>query len=332
MANKKISELTAAGALTGTELVEVVQGGVNKQTTTQDIADLSGGAVASVNGATGVVVLDAGDIGVTPAGTIAATDVQAALVELDTEKAPLASPALTGTPTAPTAAPGTNTTQLATTAFVTKERNDVTLANGVVTIDWSAGDIQNLTITEAKVITTISNPVVGETIILIIPGTNSLSFSTITAVVEGSYNAGEENRIFILCTKVSGGAEYRITFDNSLSNAFDVDSAAFSALTDGATVSWAVSSSEIFSNRTLTIAGNRTFGAPSGMPDGCVGTCWVTASGGTRTINIPAGTSHKLKGVGDDTSKTITIPSGETYVISWQYNSAAGIWMWWFVD
>lgn len=33
-------------------------------------------------------------------------------------KAPLASPALTGTPTAPTAAPGTNTTQVATTAFV----------------------------------------------------------------------------------------------------------------------------------------------------------------------------------------------------------------------
>ncbi len=33
--------------------------------------------------------------------------------------APLASPTLTGTPAAPTAAPGTNTTQLATTAFVT---------------------------------------------------------------------------------------------------------------------------------------------------------------------------------------------------------------------
>ena len=32
--------------------------------------------------------------------------------------APLASPALTGTPTAPTAAVGTNTTQIATTAFV----------------------------------------------------------------------------------------------------------------------------------------------------------------------------------------------------------------------
>ena len=38
--------------------------------------------------------------------------------ELYTDKADLASPAFTGTPTAPTAAGGTNTTQLATTAFV----------------------------------------------------------------------------------------------------------------------------------------------------------------------------------------------------------------------
>lgn len=36
----------------------------------------------------------------------------------DALKAPLASPALTGTPTAPTATPGTSTTQVATTAFV----------------------------------------------------------------------------------------------------------------------------------------------------------------------------------------------------------------------
>ena len=36
----------------------------------------------------------------------------------DTSRAPLASPGLTGTPTAPTAADGTSTTQLATTAFV----------------------------------------------------------------------------------------------------------------------------------------------------------------------------------------------------------------------
>ena len=39
------------------------------------------------------------------------------------EYAPLASPALTGTPTAPTATAGTNTTQIATTAFVTDAIN-----------------------------------------------------------------------------------------------------------------------------------------------------------------------------------------------------------------
>lgn len=49
---------------------------------------------------------------------ISATTVEAALDELDTEKAPLASPTFTGTPAAPTAAAGTNTTQVATTAFV----------------------------------------------------------------------------------------------------------------------------------------------------------------------------------------------------------------------
>ena len=42
----------------------------------------------------------------------------------DTSRAPLASPALTGTPTAPTVANGTNTTQIATTAFVRATRLD----------------------------------------------------------------------------------------------------------------------------------------------------------------------------------------------------------------
>ncbi len=41
----------------------------------------------------------------------------------DTTRAPLASPAFTGTPTAPTAAEFTNTTQVATTAFVTRAVN-----------------------------------------------------------------------------------------------------------------------------------------------------------------------------------------------------------------
>ena len=47
------------------------------------------GGVSSVNGETGVVVIDAGDVPFTPTGGIAATTVQAALAELDSEKQPL---------------------------------------------------------------------------------------------------------------------------------------------------------------------------------------------------------------------------------------------------
>ena len=65
-------------------------------------------------------------------------------------KAPLASPALTGTPTAPTAAADTNTTQIATTAYVQTEVADyLPLAGGTLTGDVALG---------ANSITTSSNP------------------------------------------------------------------------------------------------------------------------------------------------------------------------------
>lgn len=49
MTDLKISQLPAADALTGTELLAVVQGGTTKQATAQDIADLaSGGPAGSV--------------------------------------------------------------------------------------------------------------------------------------------------------------------------------------------------------------------------------------------------------------------------------------------
>jgi hypothetical protein len=66
--------------------------------------EATSGGVISVAGKTGVVTLVEGDV------TNLTSDLAA--------KAPLASPALTGVPTVPTAAPGTNTTQAASCAFV----------------------------------------------------------------------------------------------------------------------------------------------------------------------------------------------------------------------
>jgi hypothetical protein len=54
---------------------------------------------------------------------------------VDATLAPLAGPALTGVPTAPTAAPGTSTTQLATTAFATA-------ASGGASGAWGTGDVK----------------------------------------------------------------------------------------------------------------------------------------------------------------------------------------------
>jgi hypothetical protein len=58
---------------------------------------------------------------------------------LQEAKAPLASPALTGIPTAPTAALGTNTTQIATTAFVQQAIVPVLKRKGLVGIPGSQG-------------------------------------------------------------------------------------------------------------------------------------------------------------------------------------------------
>ena len=66
-------------------------------------------------------------------------------------KAALASPALTGTPTAPTAAVGTNTTQLATTAFVLANSDGVTATTvGAATAGMSVGSLGSYALSDWK--------------------------------------------------------------------------------------------------------------------------------------------------------------------------------------
>jgi len=71
--------------------------------------------IANVNSLSGVTA-STSELNILDGATITTAQLNSVV-----DKAPLASPALTGTPTAPTAAADTNTTQIATTAFVQSE-------------------------------------------------------------------------------------------------------------------------------------------------------------------------------------------------------------------
>jgi hypothetical protein len=81
------------------------------------------------------------------------------LMALIALKAPLESPALTGTPTAPTAAPGTNTAQLATTAFVEAMKTAIVAAapttlNTLAKLAASIGNDANFIATVSSALST----------------------------------------------------------------------------------------------------------------------------------------------------------------------------------
>lgn len=98
--------------------------------------------------------------------------------EIDTEfnniatavgtKANTASPTLTGTPLAPTASSGTNTTQLATTAFVTTAVTDATSSLGTMST-------QN-----ASAVVITGGTIAGTTVNSVTVGTNGAGAKTIS--------------------------------------------------------------------------------------------------------------------------------------------------------
>ena len=120
------------------------------------------------------------DVEVAVSGIPSAADVNA--------KAPLASPALTGTPTAPTAASGTNTTQIATTAFVEAA------TTGGVSLDtantWTKGQRGEVTaLTDAATITPDLNDSNNYSVVL--AGNRTLDNPT-------NCTAGQSGSIFIV--------------------------------------------------------------------------------------------------------------------------------------
>jgi len=138
------------------------------------------GAVSSVNGYTGTVALGKADVGL---GNVDSTSDLNKPVSTATQtalnlKANLASPALTGTPTAPTATAGTSTTQIATTAFVADAVStaDEWTRTGTTLAPKTAGDVVSVSAGTAALpgLTPVGDPNTG----LLAPAADTLAIST----------------------------------------------------------------------------------------------------------------------------------------------------------
>lgn len=189
--------ITSVGTLTELTVTATITGSVsgNAATVTTN-ANLTGEVISSGNATT---VTNAAVIGKvltgysSTAGTISATDtVLSAINKLNGNDglfAPLASPSLTGTPVAPTAAALTNTTQIATTAFVTNAVADGGLAPWIVkttTYTAVAGNrILAATATAAFTITLPASPSVGQEV-RISDASGTFSTNNLTVANNGS--------------------------------------------------------------------------------------------------------------------------------------------------
>ena len=91
----------------------------------------------------------------------AAKPISAATETALSTKAPIASPALIGVPTAPTAAPGTNSTQIATTAYTTAAIAAATAASGVADNSITSAKIANGAVTDAKITSVAGSKITG---------------------------------------------------------------------------------------------------------------------------------------------------------------------------
>lgn len=125
--------------------------------------------------------------------------------DIATKYAPLESPAFTGIPTAPTAAPGTNTAQLATTAFVVAGQTGV--GSGQTYQDVTAQRTSGTTYTNA---TSKAIYVLGNTATFI--GTNTLTVVvagiTLFSIASATGGAIESEAFNFI---VPAGATYSVT-------------------------------------------------------------------------------------------------------------------------
>lgn len=216
-------------------------------------------------------------------------------------KAPLASPTFTGTPAAPTAAAGTNTTQVATTAHVFAERsNTATLTNKTVNLSNNT-----LTGTLAQFNTALSDADFASLtgIETLTNKTINLSNNTLTGTV-AQFNTALSDGDFatIAGTETLSNKTINLT-NNTVSGTLAQFNAAVS---DADLVS--IAGTETLTNKTLTTP--TLSGTASGTGAGKLGYLSGALSYGNGTVQRTVVNTDETQTLTNKTLTTVTISSG----------------------
>jgi hypothetical protein len=216
-------------------------------------------------------------------------------------KAPLASPALTGTPTAPTATLGTNTTQIATTAFVIANASSglPTLADdkiwigvsGTATATALSGDV---TMTNAGVVTIKSSVALAgnPTTTTQSPSDNSTKIAT-TAYADAAGAAAQPTGTIIMSASRKAPAGFILSQGNVSRTQY---AALFAVLVDTATVTTPIASPGVVNDT--------AHGFLAGDP--------VSFSGGTLPTGITTNTTYYVV----NQTATVTTPVASPGVVN----------------
>lgn len=217
MTTETITQLPLAIGLSGSESIEIVQGGTSKQTTTGAIAGLSNtvGTVTQVDTnfpLTGGPITTVGTIslasssvtnsylGVMPANTIKGNNTGTSATPQDLTGpqvltaiggAPLNSPAFTGVPTAPTPLVSDNSTTLATTAYV--QQQGYALSSVSINAGTGLTGGGNLTTSRTLSLASIAN----NTILANISGSSAApSANTLTSILDSAIGSAQGSILF----------------------------------------------------------------------------------------------------------------------------------------